>query len=158
MSHREDDEAIARELREKQKFSMAGAIGRSAGGAMKGASPIPRREQAVMSTIQWMEQHLRDSSGALKALLKRRIKAQAAIAEAHLEQPQRALMEIIQPLLENPAALHEFTRQVDVKWGEMFDERPHFQQPGQKAHPEDEYTHDSVRQDLEKLFKAARLA
>ena len=39
-------------------------------------------------------------------------------------------------------------RQVDIKWGQMYGERPHFQQPGQPPHPDDEYTHESVRQDL----------
>ena len=27
----------------------------------------------------------------------------------------------------------------------MYDERPYFQSPGQPPHPEDEYTHDSVK-------------
>jgi len=39
-------------------------------------------------------------------------------------------------------------RQADARWGEMYDERPYFQQPGQTAHPDDEYTHESVRQAL----------
>jgi hypothetical protein len=36
-------------------------------------------------------------------------------------------------------------------WGEMNDERPHFQRPGQPPHPDDEYTHESVYQQLVEL-------
>ena len=56
-----------------------------------------------------------------------------------------ALREIIQHILEKEAVLHEFVRQVDMRWGEMYLERPHFQQPGEAPHPDDDYTHASVR-------------
>ncbi|MBF0621217.1 MAG: hypothetical protein HQL54_04755 [Magnetococcales bacterium] len=155
MPHHDEDE-IQRELREKQKFSMASAIGRSAGGAIKGASPIPRQDQAISALNQWVDQHLKDSSGAMKSILKRRIKASTAIIESHLDTPLSALTEIVQPLLESDPTLHEFVRQVDVKWGQEYQERPHFQQPGQAAHPDDEYTHESVKSALSQLLEQSK--
>jgi hypothetical protein len=36
--------------------------------------------------------------------------------------------------------LREFVRRVDMRWGQMYDERPHFERPGHPPHPDDEYT------------------
>ncbi|MGN7614334.1 hypothetical protein ACQZV8_19870, partial [Magnetococcales bacterium HHB-1] len=130
MSEKQDQEDIQQELRKQQKFTVAGAIGRSAGGAMKGASPIPKREQATQMLSQFVDQNVRDASGALKSILKRRIKANGPTIDQHLDNPLNALIEIIQPILDKTAMLHEFVRQVDVRWGEIYQERPHFQQPG----------------------------
>ncbi len=150
----QDDDQIQKELRNKQRFSMAGAIGRAASGAMKGASPIPLRDQAIHALCDLVDQQLRDPSGALKSMLKRRIKNNGPLVDQHLEDPPAALVAMIQEITGNETVLHEFVRQVDVKWGQLFMERPHFQQPGQAPHPDDEYTHASVKKDLEKLLAA----
>lgn len=42
---------------------------------------------------------------------------------------------------------------MDLKWGQMYQQRPYFQQPGQPPHPDDEYTHDSVKENLEDLLR-----
>ena len=55
-------------------------------------------------------------------------------------------------LLGKEPVFHEFVRQVDQKYGEMYRERPYFQRPGQEPHPDDEYTHASVKNDLEGLL------
>jgi hypothetical protein len=55
--------------------------------------------------------------------------------------------------LSNHELLYEFVKQVDFKWGQMYDERPYFQSPGQAPHPNDEYTHESVKKKLRKLVK-----
>ena len=52
------------------------------------------------------------------------------------------------------AALHELTRRVDAVWGQLLDERPFFQDPGQPAHPDDPYTFASVRASLQALIDA----
>ncbi|MGN7614483.1 hypothetical protein ACQZV8_20635, partial [Magnetococcales bacterium HHB-1] len=101
---------------------------------------------------QFVDQNVRDASGALKSILKRRIKANGPTIDQHLDNPLNALIEIIQPILDKTAMLHEFVRQVDVRWGEIYQERPHFQQPGQTPHPDDEYTHSSVTRDLNDLL------
>ncbi|MBF0186596.1 MAG: hypothetical protein HQL50_01575 [Magnetococcales bacterium] len=148
----EDDE-IQKELRAQQKFSMSGAIGRSAGGAMKGASPIPERDQVVNALVRFSNDSVRDASGALKSLIKRRIKTNLPTIDAHLDDPLTALEEILRPIVEKEAVLHEFVRQVDVKWGQLMMERPHFQKPGQTPHPDDEYTHSSVKKAVTDLLK-----
>jgi hypothetical protein len=149
-----EKETIAKELRGQQKFSMAGAIGRAGGGGvMKGASPIPRRDQAHNELVDFIKANCSDPSGALKSLLGRRLKSSGPLLEKHLDNPKQALTEMIQSILDNEARFHEFVRQVDVRWGELYQERPHFQQPGQNPHPDDEYSHESVRRDLLALQK-----
>jgi hypothetical protein len=137
-------------------FTLASAIGKTAGsGMLKGASPIPRITQATTALIQFTDAHTPDPSGALKSLLRRRIQASTDQLAKHLDTPLRALPEILAPMMTHPHALHEFVRQVDMRWGEMYQERPHFQQPGQTPHPEDEYTHTSVKHALEHLLDQA---
>jgi hypothetical protein len=55
--------------------------------------------------------------------------------------------------LQNQAFLYELVRRVDVKWSQIYDERPYFQQPGQAPHPDDEYTHESVRLTLNQFLE-----
>ena len=152
------DRAIEEELRGQQKFTMAGAIGRSGGGMLKGASPVPRLVQAVREITDFIQLHVSDPSGALKSILKARIAADEVRVGQHLDRPLVALREIVEHLLSSDPLLFEFVRRVDVKWGQMFQERPHFQQPGQEPHPDDEYTHASVRKDLQMLLEKVREA
>lgn len=142
------EDVIQDELREQQKFSMAGAIGRAGSGLMKGESPISQREQAITSIIQWIDQHTLDPSGALKSALRRQVRDKEMSVARNLKQPFNVLREIIATLLASDYALQEFVRQVDIRWGEMYDERPLFQSEGMAPDPADEYTHESVRQDL----------
>lgn len=153
----QEEQDISRELRQQQKFSLSAAIGQAGGGdMMKGASPIPRREQASTAITEFIKQNCPDPSGALKAELAGRIKNSGPILEKHLADPLKALVEIVQAILDKEQILFEFVRQVDVRWGQMYQERPHFQQPGQKAHPEDEYSHNSVKEDLTILLQKAK--
>ncbi len=69
----------------------------------------------------------------------------------HLDAPLNALKASIAGLLSNKSSLHEFVRKVDVEYGVLMHERPHFQQPGQDAHPDDEYTHEGVVLKLQQL-------
>ena len=147
---KEDD--IQREINLQQKFSVTGVIGRQSGGAMKGASPVSRLSQVTVEIIQFIDHHLSDPSGALKSVLNRTVKANEVTIDHNLHEPILALREIIRPILENNSILYEFVRQVDVQWGQIFNERPHFQEPGQEPHPDDEYTHESVRKTLMDLM------
>ena len=54
---------VQREIRARQKFSMAGAIGRSGSGLMKGESPVSLQEQALAALTQWIDQQVSDPSG-----------------------------------------------------------------------------------------------
>ena len=43
---------------------------------------------------------------------------------------------------------------MDCQWGQLTGERPYFQSPGQTAHPDDEYTHESVNRQLAQLLES----
>ncbi|MFM7910045.1 MAG: hypothetical protein ACKPA9_34360, partial [Microcystis sp.] len=68
------------------------------------------------------------------------------------DNPVQALQLILEEILDNQELLYELVHRVDVKWGQLYGERPYFQQPHQKPHPEDEYTHNSVRDKLVSLL------
>ena len=148
---KERDLAIQREILAGRKFSLAEAIGREGGGFLKGESPVPRLAQAIAELQMFINQNLSDSSGALQAVLYVWVKTDTRVSQ-HLNSPLVALQEILTTLIDNQNLLHEFVREVDQKWGQIYDERPYFQQPGQNPHPEDEYTHESVRLQLMQLL------
>nr|CRH06741.1 conserved protein of unknown function [Candidatus Magnetococcus massalia] len=151
------DKEVEKEILSQQKFTMAGAIGRAAGGGvMRGASPVSRQKQAINHIEAYIRNNCPDPSGALNSVLARRVKNSTPTVEKQLEQPLLALAEIIQTILASESALFEFVRQVDLHWGEMYQERPHFQQPGQTPHSEDEYTHNSVRESLLALLEKTK--
>ncbi len=143
-----DKEKVQAELRVQQKFSVAGAIGRAGEGLMKGGSPVSEQEQAIALVAQWINANTQDPSGALKAILRRRVQDNELRVARLQKQPLSVLKEIIERLLASNYLLHEFVREIDVCWGGMYQERPLFQAEGQPADPADEYTHESVRQDL----------
>ena len=144
---------VQREIRARQKFSMAGAIGRAGSGLMKGESPVSQQEQALAAVTQWIDQQVSDPSGALKSILRRRARSSNLLVASHLQQPGNALREMIETILASDYGTQEFVRQVDVRWGELYQERPLFQQAGQTPDPKDEYTYESVRQDLTLLLE-----
>lgn len=144
---------IQREMRAQQKFSMAGAIGRAGKGLLKGESPVSRQDQAITALTQWIDRQLPDPSGALKSVLRRRVRSNELLVVRHLQQPANALREMIETILASNYALEEFVRQVDVRWGELYQERPLFQRPGQAPDPSDEYTHESVHRALTLLLE-----
>lgn len=155
MSDKQDPQEaeIHEEIRKQQKFSMAGAIGRAGGGLMKGESPISQQEQAVILLSQWIHQHTPDTSGALKALLVRRLRDNKPLIDRHLHSPLSALRQMIATILVSDYSVQNFVRQVDVHWGKVYQKRPLFQLPGQAPDPADEYTHESVRSDLTLLLE-----
>ena len=143
----QNDADLERDILSGRQFSLADVIGREGGSFLKGDSPVPRLMQVVTEINMFIELSLPDSAGALQAVLKNWVKSSTRVSQ-HLDQPLVALEGMIQAILTEPQMLYEFVRQVDMKWGEMYDERPHFQRPGQPPHPDDEYTHESVRQAL----------
>ena len=143
-SLRDRDLAIQREILAGRKFSLAEAIGREGGSFLKGDSPVPKQAQAVAEINAFIKQNLTDPPGALVAVLCVWVKTDLRVAQ-NLNCPLVALNQILSSLIDNQNLLYEFVRQVDFKWGQIYDERPYFQKPGQLAHPNDEYTHESVR-------------
>jgi hypothetical protein len=149
---KKSEDKIETEVHSQQKFSVAGAIGRAGKGLLKGASPVSQQDQAINFLERWVDQNCSDPSGALKSLLRQKIRSSRLIIEHQQERPKEALATVIKEILATEFMLREFVRQVDVKWGELFQERPYFQKKGQEPHPKDEYTFDSVRVELNQML------
>ena len=148
----EPDLSLERDILSGRQFSLADVIGHEGGTFLQGESPVPRLVQAKSELNQFIAQHLGDSSGALQAVLQTWVQDDLRIIE-NLEQPLIALREILSGITSNPEILYELVQQVDAKWGQIYGERPHFQQPGQPPHPDDEYTHTSVQKQLVQLLE-----
>jgi len=149
----EQSRMIQQEILASREFSLAEVIGREGGSFLKGESPIPKLLQAKAEINLFIDRNLTDSSGALKAVLQTLVANDEARVSRHLGSPLDALREFLEVLIHNQQLLYEFVKQIDVQWGKLFGERPHFQQPGQAPHPEDEYTHESVHQQIVKLLE-----
>jgi hypothetical protein len=143
---------IQQEILSGRKFSLADLIGREGGGFLKGESPVPKLEQVKAEIKLFIDYNLADLSGALQAVLYHWVREDDTRVSRYLDAPLIALREIIVEILDNQNLLYEFVRQVDIKWSQMNHERPYFQRPGQLPHPEDEYTHESVRKKLVELL------
>ena len=146
----DEDLLLQQDILDSRPFSIAEAIGREGGTFLKGESTVPKLVQVITAINTFIDRNLRDPSAALQAILHEWIKVDPRVSK-YKETPLAALEEILQSILDNPNLLYELVRQVDIKWGEMYGERPYFQQPGQPPDPRDEYTHESVRQDLQNL-------
>ncbi|MEA5535194.1 hypothetical protein [Crocosphaera sp. XPORK-15E] len=137
--------AIQQEILSGRKFSLAEAIGREGGDFLKGESPVPKLLQATTEIKTFIAQNLQDSSGALQIILQTWVTNDEAGVSQYLNTPLDALRQLLKTILDHPELLYELVRQVDFKWGQLYDERPYFQSPGQTPHPDDEYTHESVK-------------
>jgi hypothetical protein len=135
---------VEREIREGRKFSPTEAIGRLAGpGAMKGASPVSRVQQAETEIGTWIRGHVTDPSGALQVLLHRQLKGSELLLD-NLDRPLVALADHFRTVLASDYLLKELVREADVEWGRAMGDRPHFEREGSPAHPDDPYTVESV--------------
>ncbi|MBR8827777.1 MAG: hypothetical protein DSM107014_07700 [Gomphosphaeria aponina SAG 52.96 = DSM 107014] len=148
----EENLRIQRDIMSGRQFSMAEAIAREGGNFLKGESPVPKMLQLTTEINVFIANNLQDSLGSLQAVLQNWVKQDKAIVSKYLNSPLSALKEIIEKIIENQELLYDFVKQVDFQWGQMYGERPYFQSPGQPAHPDDEYTHESVKQQLIELL------
>lgn len=149
---RDEEHAVPPDMLAGRKFSLAEAIAREGASFLKGESLVPRLLQAKAEINLFIDRNLTDSSDALKAVLQALVATDDTHIGRHLSSPLDALREFLEMLVRTPQVLYELVRQVDVKWGRLSGERPHFQQPGQAPDPEDTYTHESVRQQLVTLL------
>lgn len=150
--NQDNDRELQRDILSGRKFSLADVIGQEGGSFLKGESPVPELMQAVAEINAFIAANLDDSSGALQAVLQNWVRDDQPKVSSSLSSPLVALRQIIEAILDNQELLYEFVRQVDFKWGQIYDERPYFQRPGQGPHPKDEYSHDSVREQLVSLL------
>lgn len=148
----EADAELEREIRQGRKFTAGEALARMAGpGAMKGASPVSRVQQAEMEIGAWLRNNLTDPAGALQALLHRQLKGSELLL-TNLDQPLIALATYSQQLLASDYELDELVREADVEWGRRMEERPYFNRRDSPAHPDDPYTIDNVRTALGEIL------
>ena len=149
----EADAELEREIREGRKFTLEEAIARMVGpGAMKGESPVTRKEQAEAEIDNYLRQHLIDTSGTLPLVLYRRVKNSEILFE-NFDQPLVVLARYIQQVLDSEYLLTEVVREADAQWGRVLGERPFFEKEGSPVHPDDPYTIESVRITLSELME-----
>ncbi|PSR18757.1 hypothetical protein C8255_05700 [filamentous cyanobacterium CCP3] len=144
---------IQQELRLSRPFTLADAIAQEAGSFMKGESPIPRLVQAKHGAQQALKEALADGPGALHRVLEQWLCDDETRLSQHVQNPAEAVKDLLEAVLRSPETFYELVRQADVTWGQIYDCRPHFQQPGQPPHPDDEYTHESVKETLKNCLQ-----
>lgn len=146
---------IREEIMLGRQFSLADVIAKEGGSFLKGESPVPKLVQTTTEINNFIDRNLIDTSGALQAVLYKYVKNDLRVSQ-HLDSPLIALNKIIRTLIDNQTIFYEFVKEVDLEWGRIFDEPPYFQQPGEPPHPEDEYTHESVRLKLLELLELVK--
>jgi len=139
---------LEKEVRRGRKFSAKEAMARLAGpGAMKGASPVSRQQQAEIALGNWIRANVADPAGALQAVLHRQVSGSEELLR-NLDDPLAGLADLSQHLLASDYRLKELVREADVEWGERMGERPHFDRDGSPSDPADPYTVAWVREAL----------
>ena len=146
------DGDIEREISMEREFSLGAAIAQEAGSFFKGEQAVPKHKQAQNHIVQFIREHLRDASGALKRQLEVMVTENYVLVGEHVDAPLEAIRVVVQRILANDPTFFEFARQVAQRYGQMYGTRPHFQTPGQDPHPDAPYTHDSVQAALRDLL------
>lgn len=145
------DSEVEREIREARRFTPEEALARMAGpGAMKGASPVSRSQQAENEIGTWLGAKVTDSGGALRVVLHRHLKGSALLLD-NVDRPLLALADYCRRILASDQRIEELVQEADVEWGRAMEERPYFQRPGQAPDPADPYTLESVRSALDEI-------
>jgi hypothetical protein len=121
-------------------------------GAMKGASPVSRMQQAEIEVGNWLRSHVTDEAGALHLVLHRDVKGSELLLN-NVDQPLVGLFKFCEQVLASDYRLKEIVRRVDVEWGQRMGERPHFEREGSPQDPNDPYTAESVRDALSNIVK-----
>lgn len=141
----DQDLELQKDIYQGREFTLADFIAKEGGDFLKGESPVPKIVQLKTEINFFIKNNLKDLSGSLQAVLQDWVNISDDKISSNRENPLNALSLIIEEIISNDNLYYEFVRQVDLKWGQMYQERPYFQKPGQPPHPEDEYTHESVK-------------
>ena len=147
------DRELFMEALSGREFTLSDIIAQAGGDFLKGESPIPKLVQIKNELKLFISQNLHDLSGSLQAVLQLSVDQADEAISRHLEQPLLVLQVLVEQSLTQPETFYELVKQVDCKYGQMYEERPHFQRPGAPAHPDDEYSHESVRVQLTHLLE-----
>ena len=136
-----EDRQIERDIRSHRRASLADTLaGRDGGAHLRGASPTPLLQRALFEVEQYLDVHLDDTAGSLRAVILRRLEAQPELLAAGLGDPARTISTWLETVLATPAALADLVRETDMLWGEQYAEKPHFDTPGSAPAPDDPYT------------------
>lgn len=151
------DRQVELEARMQLKFSPEQALLHAGGGGLlKGGNPLAPSQQAEYHLLHFLDQNLRDN--VMEKAVVQWVSLHRKQMDEHPEKPIQGLQSLLEWTLVQDAALVEFVRIVDVVYGEIMQENPRFQKPGEAPHPDDPYTHASVRQTLRHLTEATRTA
>ncbi|MEZ4389107.1 MAG: hypothetical protein R3D98_16300 [Candidatus Krumholzibacteriia bacterium] len=154
-----DDEKrrIEQEARLGRRTGLAGALaGRDGGDNLRGASPTPVIQRALLAADLWLRQHLEAPDSSLRTVLLRHLEAAPELLEAHVDRPASLLAVWLPGRLEAMGWLEDLVREVDMAWGRLNDERPHFERPGTEPDVDDPYTLRGVGATLTRLLAQAR--
>jgi hypothetical protein len=146
-------EALQREILRERKFSLAEAIGREGGSLIKGHSPIPPLEQAIAEINLFIRNNLDDPSMALTRVLQKNVRNDRITIAESIDRPYVYLHRLVQSHIDNTHLFYELAREANFKWGQLHNERPRFQKPGEQPHPDIEYSHETVRHKLIDLLQ-----
>lgn len=132
-------------------FDLAEAIGRQAGGLLKGASPVAARDRALFAVARLLETRLPDPEGSLVRTILTALGEDAPLLALHYDDPPQALREYLNRILSSDSLLTDLVRATDARWGQDYQEHPRFDQEGSPPSADDPYTGDQVRSLLERL-------
>ena len=144
--------ATEQEILRGRRFNLAEAVGRQAAGALKGASPVAGTKQLLLEVEHLLDLHLYDPEGSLLQTIVASLAANPPLLAQNLSDAPGLLRSHLQGMLDSPTELDLLVRQADARWGRDYQERPHFNAPGQTPHPDDPYTPDQVRRELERFL------
>lgn len=153
-----DEAAIEQEIRRRRAFDLASAVARAGAGNLRGASPVPADRQLVLEAGALLAAHLADGEGSLTRVLLAQLADDPRLLATQRGHPAAALAALVDRTLASPAALADFVREVDARWGRDFDERPRFESPGRPPAADDPYTLAGVTERLTRLRQALREA
>ena len=140
--HKDKSEScdLETQIRRGRKFDLAEAVGRQAGGILKGASPVAPARQLLLQIEEILARDLPDSEGSLTHTIMAQLEGNPPLLARHFDDAAGALHEYLDGVLDIRANLVALVRQADARWGRDYDERPHFDKPDQTPHPDDPYT------------------
>lgn len=146
------EEELEREIRLQRRLSLAEAIAAQDKRTSQGACALPALQQARSKLGQYVRANLRDLSGALERQFEVQDGQHESLLGRQPDEPLEALWVEPSGNLATDAALLEFLREVDQRYGQMFGERLHLECPGQAPLPEDDDKNESVRAALSQLL------
>ena len=148
------DDDLTREIRRGRPFDVAEAVGREAGDALKGASPVGPDRQLLMATRELLEKRVVDPEGILIQTVLVRLEGNPPLLANHFDDPAGLVRTWLETVLASRLALTDFVRQVDARWGRAYGETPRFEVHGRQPAPDDPYTVADVQATLEGLRDA----